>query len=70
MTLWPQSELSLGTKMRAKLSAPPPGVNGTTMVTGLLGNVCALANWQSDIVPPRTKIPIVLRKLRVLDEPM
>jgi hypothetical protein len=56
--------------MRAKLSAPPPGVNGTTMVTGLLGNVCALANWQSDIVPPRTKIPIVLRKLRVLDEPM
>ena len=41
MTLCPQSAFSLGTNIRAKVSAPPAGVKGTTMVTGFAGNVCA-----------------------------
>ena len=34
---WPKYSASLGATARAKLSAPPPGGNGTTSLMGLLG---------------------------------
>jgi hypothetical protein len=37
MTGWPQIATSFGSMMRASVSAPPPGGNGTTMRTGLEG---------------------------------
>src|SRR5712692_5330212 len=35
---WAQIPASFGSKMRASVSAPPPGGNGTTMCTGFDGN--------------------------------
>jgi hypothetical protein len=61
MTLCPQSAFSLGTKIRAKVSAPPAGVKGTMMVTGLAGNVCA-----NEDCKPKSKLSQI-KKLSATD---
>ena len=42
-TVCPHSALSFGASVRASVSAPPAGGNGTTIVTVRLGKVCAAA---------------------------
>src|SRR5262245_53926641 len=42
-TCWPSSSESAGAMMRAVVSVPPPGSKPTTVVTGLLGKLCANA---------------------------
>ena len=37
MTCWPSRSVSLGARMRAMMSVPPPAEDGTTMRTGLAG---------------------------------
>jgi hypothetical protein len=56
--------------MRAKLSAPPAGVNGTMMVTGLLGNVWACAAWNKETKHPKKIKLIVFNNLKVLKKPI
>ena len=40
MTCWPSVSLSVGCRMRASVSSGPPAANGTTMVTGRVGQSC------------------------------
>jgi hypothetical protein len=46
MNVWPNASCILDATVRAVMSEEPPGVNGTTMVTGLSG-YCASAAPQS-----------------------
>jgi hypothetical protein len=39
----PHVSVSFDPTMRAKVSVPPPGTNGTMNLTGLVGNDCASA---------------------------
>jgi len=41
ITCWPKLWLSCGAKMRPMTSNAPPAANGTTMVTGRVGQSCA-----------------------------
>src|SRR5574340_173919 len=41
MICWPRISPSLGVKMRPMISVLPPGANGMTMRTGLVGYDCA-----------------------------
>src|SRR4051794_34696252 len=43
MTGWPRISAILGVTVRATMSVPPPGGNGTTTRIGLDGKVCASA---------------------------
>src|SRR5262249_59798047 len=44
ITCWPKLMLRYGAKTRAKTSNAPPAANGTTMVTGRVGQSCASAD--------------------------
>src|SRR5262245_19479139 len=44
ITCWPKLMLRCGAKTRAKTSNAPPAANGTTMVTGRVGQSCACAD--------------------------
>src|SRR6266568_6969384 len=43
ITCWPKTSERRGARTRPRASAPPPAANGTTMVTGRVGQFCALA---------------------------
>src|SRR3989441_9083069 len=44
MTGWPHISESFCPKVRPRMSVALPAVNGTTILTGLVGQLCALAN--------------------------
>src|SRR5258708_3646114 len=44
-TGWPHISASLGPMVRARMSMPVPGENGTTILTGCVGHDCA---WAAD----------------------
>jgi hypothetical protein len=43
ITCWPRTSESRRPTMRPSTSVPPPAANGTTMVSGRLGQLCATA---------------------------
>src|SRR5215469_11143815 len=45
MTCWPKTSARRAARMRPMTSAPPPAANGTTIVSGRLGQPCAVADW-------------------------
>src|SRR5437660_6504372 len=81
MTCCPRESASLAPSMRASGSTEPPGGNGTTNFTGLVGQVCAMtvsgASTQTTIVaaaaarrPTRIMIPPVPGTRQVTIRPM
>src|SRR5437660_6144998 len=81
MTCCPRGSASLAPSMRASGSTEPPGGNGTTNFTGLVGQVCAMtvsgASTQTTIVaaaaarrPTRIMIPPVPGTRQVTIRPM
>ena len=44
ITCWPKLMLRCGAKTRARTSNAPPAANGTTIVTGRVGQSCAGAD--------------------------
>jgi hypothetical protein len=44
ITCWPKLSLSRGVKIRPMTSNAPPAANGTTIVTGRVGQSCAAAD--------------------------
>ena len=41
--VWPSASANVGCRMRASASIGPPAANGTTIVSGRLGQSCACA---------------------------
>src|SRR5438477_4760401 len=62
---WPQASVKRCASMRPSVSVTPPGGAGTTMLTVLLGNVCAAAGpvEPNASKTPRTKCQRAMAKL-------
>src|SRR5262245_4871415 len=60
MTVWPKACVSLSASARASTSVVPPAGNGTTSVTGLLGQASA---WARPALKARASVqPISVRR--------
>jgi hypothetical protein len=64
ITCWPRISDSRAATIRPMMSAPPPAANGTTMVMGRLGQLCAAAGaWAA--TQAKTDAAAMLMKLRL-----
>src|SRR5262245_22578439 len=65
MNCWPNLSESLWAKVRAMMSVPPPGLNGTIKRTGLVGHVEVLAPTAADAERAATMAAMHARIRRV-----
>ena len=54
ITCWPRTSERRRPTMRPSTSVPPPGANGTTMVNGRVGQLCAAAGPAPSQQNPQT----------------
>src|SRR5437879_7422500 len=62
-TDWPHFAASLAATVRAEMSVPPPGGNGTMKVTGLAGYGCASARSEEHTSELQSPMYLVCRLL-------
>src|SRR5678815_4270250 len=63
MKVWPNALPSSGARARARMSVVPPGANGTTIRTGLLGQVAPACAKADPAKAPRQRARAAARRL-------
>src|SRR6185503_9996844 len=62
-TGWVQTPDSAWAMARAMVSGEPPGVSGTTILTGRSGNPCAAANAENSVASPASNHLFILSSM-------